>query len=83
MLPRGPVVARCRAALRCPHDYSPPRNTSHNSSRPSRSLCDDDASFNADDPVRRRDPLALLYRVVFRLEFDYGPLLAKQVLDGA
>ena len=83
MLPRGPVVARCRAPLHCPHDYSPPRNTSHNSLRPSRSLCEDDASFNADDLMRLGDPLALLYRAVFRLEFDYGPLLAKQVLDGA
>jgi hypothetical protein len=33
--------------------------------------------------MHRRDPLALLYRAVFRLEFDCGPLLAKQVLDGA
>ena len=76
MVPEAAILP----ALRCGRDYTPPA-----AMQPLVGAIkdgqEDDAAFFAEEVVVGKAPHALLYRAVFRLEFDYGPMLARQDLE--
>ena len=76
MVPEVAIVP----ALRCDFAYSSPAAT-ESLVKAIKDGAEDDAAYYAEEAVLNRTPHALLYRAVFRLEFNYGPLLARQDLE--
>lgn len=73
--------AAIRPALRCDFAYSSPA-AMETLVKAIKDGAEDDAAYYAEEAVlNRTSPHALLYRAVFRLEFNYGPLLARQDLE--